>query len=93
MAHPDKTVIRKLIASKDLDWFVCLQIPENDEKSNVYLNHFDIKANKQVCCVEYLTLNSTGQSNSRWSQIQQDDRCLQGPKGRLCSWSEQNHWH
>lgn len=51
-------MIRKLVASKDLDWFVCLQIPENDEKSNVYLNHFDIRANKQVCCVEYLTLNS-----------------------------------
>jgi hypothetical protein len=57
-SHPDKTVIRKLVASKDLDWFVCLQIPENDEKSNVYLNHFDVKGNKQVSCVEYLTLNS-----------------------------------
>lgn len=58
LSYQDKTVIRKLVASKDLDWFVCLQIPENDEKSNVYLNHFDVKANKQVSCVEYLSLNS-----------------------------------
>lgn len=35
-----------------------LEIGESDEKSSVYLNHWDIKAYKSVGAVEYLELTS-----------------------------------
>ena len=54
----ENTVIRKLVNSKDLTWFVTLEIPEGDEKSNVFLHHYDLKYNKSVSQVEYITLNS-----------------------------------
>lgn len=57
-SDPEHTVLRKMIANRDLEWLVALEIPEGDEKSSVYLHHFDLQACKTVSSVEYVTLNS-----------------------------------
>lgn len=54
----DRIVLRKLVAPANLDWFIALEIDESTEKSAVFLHRFDIRAEKTLSCVDYLSLNS-----------------------------------
>lgn len=65
MLTSENTVLRKMVASSELDWLVALEIPEGDEKNSVYLHHFDLQGCQSVSSVEYLKLNSLYMCNDR----------------------------
>lgn len=48
-----------MIASRDLDWMIALEIPEGDEKNSVFLHHFDLQSCRTVASTEYVSLNSS----------------------------------